>query len=91
MDHLIRVTIQEGDLVFVEQPTYDRVLTLFKRAGADLAGINIINGSLDIEAVKAHLKNGKIPKYFYSIADFQNPSGTEMSFEVRKKLTDLAR
>jgi len=90
LDHLIRVTIQEGDLVFVEQPTYDRVLTLFKRAGAKLIGIGITNNAVDIEAVREHLKNGKEPKYFYSIADFQNPSGTVMSLNLRKELTALA-
>ena len=91
LDLLCRVSITEGDSVFVEQPTYDRTLTIYKRAKADLRGFGFTAGQINIEDVKESLEKGPIPKYFYVIADFQNPSGCVMGIEERQALTSLAR
>ncbi len=91
LDLLCRVSLTEEDLVFVEQPTYDRTLTIFKRAKAELRGFRLIAGQINIEEVKASLEKGPTPKYFYVISDFQNPNGSVMGIEQRKVLTSLAR
>ncbi|MCD6356696.1 MAG: PLP-dependent aminotransferase family protein [Anaerolineaceae bacterium] len=90
LDLLCRVTIKDGDPVFIEQPTYDRTLTLFKRAGANLIGFRLKDGQVDIADVERQLKKGIVPKYFYVIPDFQNPNGTVMSMETRSALAHLA-
>jgi 2-aminoadipate transaminase len=91
LDLLCRVSLTEGDSVFVEQPTYDRTLTIFKRANAELRGFRFSSGQINIEEVKISLEKGPIPKYFYVIADFQNPNGCVMGIAERQALTSLAR
>jgi len=91
LDLLCRVSITEGDSVFVEQPTYDRTLTIYKRSKAEMTGFGFTNGQINIEEVRMSLEKGPIPKYFYVIADFQNPSGNVMGMVERQALTSLAR
>ena len=91
LDIIVRVSLRLKDKVFMEQPTYDRVLTIFRRSGVGLIGFGLKNGLLDFEAIEATLKSGVIPKYFYTIPDFQNPSGAVMPLEDRKKLIHLAK
>ena len=90
LDHLCRVTLTPGDRVFIEQPTYDRTITLFKRAGADLIGFPLQNGQMDCEAIRTALNNGPVPRFFYVIPDFQNPAGSTMSLEIRQELVRLS-
>jgi len=91
LDLLCRVSLTEGNSVFVEQPTYDRTLTIFKRAKAELRGFRFTTGQINIEEIKTSLEKGLIPKYFYVITDFQNPSGSVMGIAERQALISLAR
>ncbi len=83
--HLIR----PGDVVFTESPTYDRALTLFRRHKAAVVGIPLEADGPNIAALEAELKK-RVPKFFYVIPDFQNPSGATCSWEKRKRLVELA-
>lgn len=89
-DMLARLLFQNGDLVYVEEPTYDRAATVLRRAGAKVAGFQVADDGVDVDAVEAHLRNGEKPRLFYIIPDFQNPSGVVMSLEKRKRITALA-
>jgi len=91
IDTLARVSLKKDDRVFLEQPTYDRVLTIFRRCGCELAGIDLLSGLLDFEQLERRLKDGATPRYFYLIPDFQNPSGALMPLEDRRRLVELAR
>jgi len=90
LDHFVHACLQPGDLVFVEQPSYDRVLNIFRRAGIHLKGYELINGCVDVLAIEEDLRKGIIPKYFYVIPDFQNPNGSSMPLDHRKRLLMLA-
>jgi DNA-binding transcriptional MocR family regulator len=91
LDSLIRVMLSPGDVVFIEEPTYDRTLTLFRRAGANVVGIPLQPDGPDLDLINLHLQQGVRPKLFYVIPDFQNPSGVVMSAQKRQALVDLAR
>ena len=91
LDFFIHACLKPGDLVFVEQPTYDRTLTLFKRAGIQLEGFNLVDGKMDFSVIEKSLRAGAAPKAFYVIPDFQNPSGALMPPDQRQKLLELAR
>jgi len=91
LDLLCLISLKEGGLVFVEQPTYDRTLTIFKRSNAEMVGFRLTDGQINIEEVKMSLEKGKIPTYFYVITDFQNPSGSLMGMAERQELVALAR
>ena len=91
LDFFIHSCLTPGDLIFIEQPTYDRSLTLFKRAGMQVRGFNLTNGKMDLDMVEDTLHSGAVPKAFYVIPDFQNPSGALMPLEQRKRLLGLAK
>ena len=91
LDFFIHSCLKPGDLIYIEQPTYDRTLTLFKRAGMQLKGFNLKHGKIDLDEVENSLREGAVPKAFYVIPDFQNPSGACMPLKLRQRLLDLAR
>jgi len=91
LDILVRVTLSSQDWVFVEQPSYDRALTIFRRGTAHLLGIPLDKGMLDLAYLEARLIAGEIPRYFYLIPDFQNPSGSVLSLDQREHLIHLSR
>ena len=81
--------LQPGDVVFVESPTYDRTLTLLRRHGVRPVGIPMEADGPDLAALEAALERG-VPKLFYLIADFQNPSGATLSRAKRERIAALA-
>ncbi len=89
-DMLARLLFQNGDLVYVEEPTYDRAATVLRRAGAKITGFRVADDGVDVDAVEAHLRKGEKPRLFYIIPDFQNPSGVVMSLDKRKRIAALA-
>jgi DNA-binding transcriptional MocR family regulator len=91
LDHLCRVVLKPGDRVFIEQPSYDRTITLFKRAGAELIGFHLKDGQIDMDAIKDALAHGPAPRFFYLIPDFQNPGGSTMSLSDRRELITLSQ
>ncbi|NLE43825.1 MAG: PLP-dependent aminotransferase family protein [Chloroflexi bacterium] len=90
-DFCARYLLGTGSVVYVEEPSYDRALTIIRRAGGQLVGFPLEEDGPDIDAVEARLESGERPKYFYVIPDFQNPSGAVLSLEKRQRLATLAR
>jgi DNA-binding transcriptional MocR family regulator len=90
-DLCARLLIEPGDVVYVEEPTYDRTLRILRRAEAHVVGFPLEDGGVDVDAVHARLQGGERPVLFYLIPDFQNPSGTVLSEERRRRLADLSR
>ncbi len=90
LDHVVRLLVKPADVVLVEQPTYDRTLTLLRRAGAQVIGIDLEEDGISIELLESELKKGLKPVLFYTIPDFQNPTGSVMSDSKRRHLLELA-
>ncbi|MCZ7574576.1 MAG: PLP-dependent aminotransferase family protein [Ardenticatenaceae bacterium] len=89
VDFMGLALLERGDTVFVESPTYDRVLTLLRRHGARIVGIPLEADGPDLEALEVALRH-QVPRLFYIIADFQNPSGATASPAKRRRLAELA-
>ncbi len=89
-DLCARMLVNPGDVVYVEEPTYDRTLTILKRAGAQVAGFPLEEDGVDVEAVEKRLEAGDRPILFYLIPDFQNPSGTLLSEAKRRRILELS-
>lgn len=81
--------VSSGDVVFTETPTYDRTLSLLRRHGAAVTGIPMEPDGPDVEALERALARA-VPKFFYVIPDFQNPSGATCSGAKRRRLAELA-
>jgi 2-aminoadipate transaminase len=90
IEFLCRTLLRPGDTVFTESPTYDRTITLLRRHGADVVGIELEADGPNIAALEAALEK-KTPKFFYVIPDFQNPSGATCSAAKRRHIVELAR
>lgn len=81
--------LQPGDVVFTEAPTYDRTITLLGRHHAKVVGIPLEADGPNIEALEQALVR-HVPKFFYVIPDFQNPSGATCSGTKRRKIVEIA-
>jgi 2-aminoadipate transaminase len=90
LDIITQIVTKPGDLIFTENPSYDRALTIMKRRGCRLTGIPLEADGLGVNKVEERLKLGDRPKFFYIIPDFQNPSGSVLSMEKRKTVLKLA-
>ncbi len=91
LDIILHCLLRPGDEVAVEQPTYDRVLTLMRRTGLQIMPVPLQKNGLDLGKLEDDLKNGRNIRLFYVIPDFQNPSGRVMTLEERKELIALSQ
>ena len=82
--------LRPGALVLMESPTYDRAITLFRRHGMRVAGVPLEADGPDLAALEQLLAREK-PALFYTIPDFQNPSGATCSAEKRGRIAALAK
>jgi 2-aminoadipate transaminase len=89
VEFLCIALLKRGDLVFTESPSYDRAITLFRRNGAEIEGVPLEADGPNIEALEQMLTR-RVPKLFYVIPDFQNPSGATCSAAKRKRIVELA-
>jgi 2-aminoadipate transaminase len=89
VEFLCIALLKPGDLVFTESPSYDRALTLFRRNGVEVSGVPLEADGPDIGALEKMLAQ-RVPKLFYVIPDFQNPSGATCSAAKRRRLVELA-
>lgn len=82
-------SLEPGDRVIVEQPTYDRTLLLLGRAGVDLVPVGLESDGIDVEAVEAAVASAPV-KLAHVIPNFHNPAGCTLSAEKRTRLVELA-
>ena len=90
VEFLCRQMLKAGDVVFTESPTYDRSILAFRRHGAEIIGIPLENDGPNLDALESALKK-RVPKFFYIIADFQNPAGATCSKAKRNSIAEMAR
>lgn len=85
MDITTRVLASEGDSVICENPSFIGSLNAFRSHGCKLVGVPIDEDGMNIEALEEAIKNTPDAKFIYTIPNFQNPGGTTLSLEKRKK------
>lgn len=90
LDLTAKLFLDEGDLVIVENPSYMGAINAFKVFGPAFIGITMDENGMNMAQLEKVLKDGNIPKFLYTIPDFQNPTGITMSLERRKRLLELA-
>ena len=84
-----------GDVVITEGPTYVGALGVFEGFQAEVAHVTMDNAGVDpdrLQEVISGLKAaGKTIKFFYTIPNFNNPSGISLSLERRQRVVDICR
>jgi 2-aminoadipate transaminase len=89
---LARVLVASGP-VLVEAPTYDRMISMLRRAGAQIVPIGRTADGIDLAALEKYLETaGRAdrPAFLYVMPSFHNPTGTTMPVPDRERLADLA-
>lgn len=90
IDLTAKAVINKGDKIIVESPSFIGSLNAFRTYEAELVGVKVDGDGMNMEALEDALKNNSNVKMIYTIPTFQNPTGTTMPLEKRKKLIELA-
>jgi (S)-3,5-dihydroxyphenylglycine transaminase len=83
------------DVLLVIDPTYTGITGIASVLGTALFSVPSEKDDIDLDALAASIHQiqaqGKNPRALYVTPDFNNPLGTSMTLEDRKRLLDLAR
>ena len=90
MDIAARVLTSQGDTVICEEPSFIGSLNCFRSHGCRLAGVPIDDDGMNIDALEDVIRQNPNAKFIYTIPNFQNPGGTTLSLEKRRKMYNLA-
>jgi 2-aminoadipate transaminase len=94
LDVLGKILLDPGDTILVEEPTYVGALQAWRPYRPRFYSLPMDEDGLIIESVEAALVEleaaGRSPKFLYTVATFQNPTGVTLSAERRVALLDLA-
>lgn len=90
LDLILCQLSQPGDTIFVEDPTYFCALHMLRDRRLRIVPIATDHDGLNIDALEQRLQVER-PKFLYTIPVFQNPTGTILSAERRRRLIELAQ
>ena len=95
IDLVTKTLIDPGDVVLAEGPTYPGAVPVFSSYQADLVQIDVDERGMRVGLLEDTLdrleREGRRPKFVYTVPSFQNPAGVTMSLERRRQLVDIAR
>ncbi|MGD9559248.1 MAG: PLP-dependent aminotransferase family protein [Oscillospiraceae bacterium] len=89
MDFMAKLLCNEGDVVATEDPAFLGALNAFRSHGAQLVGVEMEADGVNLAALGAVLSATPKPRFFYTIPNFQNPTGVTTSLEKRKAIYQL--
>lgn len=93
-DLLLRVFINEGDVVCVENPTYPNNIQAVRVHGARVVAVATDAEGLGVSQLEQLLSASRSdtdrPKLLYTVPTFGNPTGATMSLPRRLRLLELA-
>lgn len=84
------IFVNEGDVVFVEQPSYTGALSIFDEMGAKVVGVEMDEEGIRPDKLREYAALYPNAKMIYAIPDFQNPTGRLMSERRRKEFVETA-
>src|SRR5215468_8966838 len=94
LDLVNGILLARGDIVIIEQATYQGALTRLQRLGVEAVGIPLDGEGMRMDALGDALaalkRRGVQPKYIYTIPTVQNPTGTILSEARRREMLQLA-
>ncbi len=85
-----RFLLQPGDEVVVEVPTYLGAIQAFRALNARVIGVPTDSEGIRVDLLESILARHR-PRLIYTLPTFQNPTGTVMSQERRRRLLLLAK
>ena len=88
LDLVGKIFLNSEDLIMVERPTYLAAIQSFGLYEPKFVSIPLLEDGVDIDVLKNTIESYN-PKIFYSIPNFQNPTGISYSLEKRKLIGEL--
>ena len=90
---IIEALVDPGDVVLTESYVYSGTLSTLRRFRADVRGVACDEEGLLPDAVEDAIgsaaREGKRPKFIYTIPTFQNPQGWTMTLQRRRALVGI--
>ena len=90
-----KVLVSADDVVLVEEPSFIGAMASFLSNQAELVGVPLESDGVNLDKLEQTVirltKEGKKPKFFYTIPNFQNPAGVTMSQAKRQRLYELSK
>jgi 2-aminoadipate transaminase len=95
LDMVGRVFLNRNNPVLMGRPTYVGALGAFKSYSASFVGIELDDHGMQMDLLREKLdkmrQEAELPKFIYTVPDFQNPAGVTLSLERRNELLDIAK
>jgi 2-aminoadipate transaminase len=89
LDLIGKLCLEEGDLVAVEEPTYLTALQTFNSYRVRFLPIPCDGEGMQVDVLEKSLAACR-PKFVYTVATFQNPTGVSLGVDRRERLLRLA-
>ncbi len=80
--------LNEGDTVFIEQPTYFGAINTFKSRKVNLIGMDLTEDGINLNILEERIMKYH-PKLIYVTPTFNNPTGYSWSNHYRKKFLKI--
>ena len=90
LDLIAKMTLDPGDAVLLEKPTYLGALQAFNQYQPRYAVAGMDEDGMRVDEVEQLLSSNRRIKFIYAIPNFQNPTGRTLSLERRRRLVELA-
>src|SRR3954470_14466963 len=94
IDLVVKTLVDPGDVIVAEAPTYPGAVPTFYSYQADVVQIEMDACGMRMDLLEETLdrleREGRRPKFIYTVPTFQNPAGVTMSLERRHRLVELA-
>jgi 2-aminoadipate transaminase len=94
IDLVTKTLIDPGDVVIAEGPTYPGAVPVFSSYQADVVQVDMDADGMRIDLLEETLdrleRDGRRPKFIYTVPSFQNPAGVTMSQPRRQRLVEVA-
>ena len=85
---------QVSDVVIAEGPTYPGAVPVFSSYQADVVQVDMDADGMRVDLLEETLdrleRDGRRPKFIYTVPSFQNPAGVTMSQARRRRLVEVA-
>ena len=94
IDLVTKTLIDPGDVIVAEGPTYPGAVPVFHAYQADVVQVDMDADGMKVDLLEETLdrleREGRRPKFIYTVPTFQNPAGVTMSLPRRRRLVEVA-
>jgi 2-aminoadipate transaminase len=94
IDLVCKTLLDPGDVVVTEAPTYPGAVPTFSCYQADVVQVTVDRDGMVMDELREVLsgleREGRTPKFIYTVPNFHNPAGVTMSLARRRELVQIA-